>query len=112
MNHSTQKLNREKFPELGWITSDIEIIEKATRRRLKQPTKLSYKKIIRISPNRTPQVIWGKLLAIKEETRTNENVAIHHIMKMKTEKLRKITNTNNNTNTKIDMHNSKKSKKD
>lgn len=92
MNTSIQRLYREKFPELTEITNDFEIIEQITKvKSSNSTTKLSTKKVIKVTHNGTTQDIWEKLVRIRDETLEDERVAIHHVKNMTNETLQKMT---------------------
>lgn len=105
MNKSIQKLYKDKFPELGSINNDFEIIEQTTRIRSRTPKEHSHRKIIRVSHDGTPQDVWEKLKMIRDETELDKKIAIQHITGMATEKLRKMSEVVfQKTNTKIDIY--------
>ncbi|CAH1107100.1 unnamed protein product [Psylliodes chrysocephalus] len=91
MNNSIQRLYREKFPELASIQEDFEVLEQTTKIKSKESAELSTRKVIKVTHDGSTKDIWEKLNKIREETATDDKVAIHHIANITNENLQKMT---------------------
>ncbi|CAH1110423.1 unnamed protein product [Psylliodes chrysocephalus] len=103
MNSSIQRLYREKFPKLINI-KDFEVIEQITKIKSENDGTKLRKKIIEVHHDETIPDTWEKLQRIKEETLSDERVAIHHI-NTTPENLQKMTEMIfHKTNTKVAIY--------
>lgn len=91
MNHSIQRHYRDRFPELAPLEEEYAVLEQRTRRKGPGGESETLQKIVKIHHNGSEEDLWTKLQALRDETRGEEALAIHHVEALPVERLRKLT---------------------
>lgn len=91
MEKSIQKLYCNKYPEIKNLKGDFEVIEQTIRIRTKDPHEIINRKIVKLTYDGTDSNIWDQLTKLREETKEDKEVAIHHLNNMTTLRLMKMT---------------------
>lgn len=89
MRYSIQSLYRKRFPELSELHENFEIIEQITKTRTEQVTQ----KVIKIMVTGMEEELWQSLVKLKEVTKNELGIAMHHITGMTLDLMRKMTET-------------------
>ncbi|RZC38533.1 hypothetical protein BDFB_014959 [Asbolus verrucosus] len=90
MNSSIQSLYKRRYPELGDIKEDFEVIEQSFKFRSKKQNEETRKKMVKIVFT-GEEDLWKKLKQLKEEVENDKWVSIHHLNFMSNGKLKKMT---------------------
>lgn len=90
MQKSIQKLYKDRFPELLETQEEFEVIQYSTKVSIKGQTEIKEKKIIKITYTGTGEDIWNKLKKVKQETKNEDTIILHHINTLELEEFRKI----------------------
>lgn len=79
MEKSIQRLFKDKYPELGNLKEEFEVVDQIIKIRTKSPNEIINRKIIKILHNGNDQELWKNKEKLKSETTEDKEVAIHHV---------------------------------
>ncbi|XP_074035194.1 uncharacterized protein [Leptinotarsa decemlineata] len=88
MSAGIQKMYKEKYPELAGIKEEIEVMEQITKTR--RTGKQTRKKVIEVKLDGTHEGTWRRLKQLREETKEDEEICLHHIKSMKLKAFQKM----------------------
>ncbi|ENN82111.1 hypothetical protein YQE_01512, partial [Dendroctonus ponderosae] len=89
MERSIQLLYKNRYPELVETEESFAVLEHSSRWKLKQDT-TACQKVIKIMQGEQKSDLWDRFTQLREESRGDEWVAIHHIERCSSERLRKM----------------------
>ncbi|CAG9772674.1 unnamed protein product [Ceutorhynchus assimilis] len=89
IDESIQMLYRNGYPELTESTEDFAVLKQKSNWKLRNDT-LPTQKVIKINQGDCEEDLWHKLNMLKEETKEDRWVALHHLEKCSVERLRKM----------------------
>ncbi|KAH1006904.1 hypothetical protein HUJ05_007591 [Dendroctonus ponderosae] len=89
MEMSIQLLYKNRYPELVETEESFAVLEHSSRWKLKQDT-TACQKVIKIMQGEQKSDLWDRFTQLREESRGDEWVAIHHIERCSSERLRKM----------------------
>jgi SH3-like domain-containing protein len=90
MDLSIQRLYRNRFPELASVKEEWAVLEQITQLEGAKPIR---RKVFRIGHLGTDLDVWEKINRLREETRNEERIAIHHVQCMSVQRLQKMVET-------------------
>jgi hypothetical protein len=91
MTFSIQRMFRDRAPELSGMKEELGVIEQITRKRSPEGGWVeSSQKIVKIHHDGSDHSVWERLQALREETRGDSAIAIHHILSMSEDRLKKM----------------------
>ncbi|XP_048519131.1 uncharacterized protein LOC125503173, partial [Dendroctonus ponderosae] len=84
MERSIQLLYKNRYPELVETEESFAVLEHSSRWKLKQDT-TACQKVIKIMQGEQESDLWDRFIQLREESREDEWVAIHHIERCSSE---------------------------
>ena len=90
MEKSIQLWYKNRYPELASIKKNFTVLEQTLKIKTDEGSPTIAQKIIKISCEDTDTSLWEMLTKLKEETKQDEWIALHHINRMTPCRLRKM----------------------
>ncbi|CAG9761260.1 unnamed protein product [Ceutorhynchus assimilis] len=92
MENSIQQMFKNRFPELTETDRDFAVLEQSSKWKLSDEIS-TRQKIVKIMQGDQERDLWDRLIELREETKNDEWIAMHHIERCSNDRLRKIVET-------------------